>query len=210
MMRPLLSLVLVFLAAFLAPFPARGDVVTISTHALQLRDDVLPPINPKGKKLSFAVRSTADAPGHRIVFPAIGTAGDPTLHGGQATIYNANGSGEQIVVDLPAAGWRHEGHNYPPDDLGRWVFNGLFGSVLGPIQKIWIKRDKITIRGGNTPWTYTLDEPAQGAVAVQLTLGTWDTWCAVGVPRDPAASYDRPGRFIAQMKTPPPDTCPAP
>jgi predicted PurR-regulated permease PerM len=58
--------------------------------------------------------------------------------------------------------------------------------------------------------TQALDEAAQGAVAVQLTLGTWDTWCAVGVPRYPASTFDRPGRFTAQMKTPPPATCPAP
>ncbi len=209
MMRPLATLA-ALAAAALAPLPAHADVVTTSTHVLQLSDDVLPPINPKAKKLSFAVRSTDDPPGHRVVFPAIGTAGDPTLYGGRAIIYNANGSGEQVVVDLPAAGWHHEGHNYPPDDLGRWVFTGLIGGVLGPIQKIWIKRDKITIRGGNAPWTYTLDEASQGAVAVRLTLGTWDTWCAVGVPRYPASTYDRPGRFIAEMKTPPPDTCPAP
>jgi len=209
-MRPLPSLVLAFVVALLAPLPVRGDVVTVGTHALQLRDDVLPPINPKGKKLSFAVRTASDAPEHRVVLPAVGTAGDPTLYGGRATIYNANGSGEQIVVDLPAAGWRHEGNDHPPDDLGRWVFYGLIDGVLGPIQKVWIKRDKITIRGGNAPWTYTLDEASQGAVAIQLTLGTWDTWCAVGVPREPAGSFDRPGRFTAQAKTPPPGTCPAP
>lgn len=205
MMRRLTVLVL---AAAAAAVPASGDVVTVGTHALQLRDDVVPPVNAATRKLSFAARSTTDAPGHRVVFPAPGTAGDPTLYGGRAIVYNANGSGEQVVVDLPAAGWQHTGHNYPPDDLGRWVFTGLIGDVLGPIQKIYVKRDKITIRGGNAPWTYTLDEPSQGAVAVQLTLGTWDTWCAVGTPRVPAATYDRPGRFIAQMNTPAVDTCP--
>ena len=201
-------LTLLALAA-LAAAPSRADVVTVSPHALQLRDDVVPPINLKTRKLSFAARSTNDGAGHRVVFPAIGTAGDPTLYGGRAVIYNASGTGEQVVVDLPAAGWHHEGHNYPPDDLGRWVFTGLIGGHLLPIQKIYVKRDKITIRGGNAPWTYTLDEPSQGAIAVQLTLGTWDTWCSVGVPRYPAANYDRPGRFIAQMNTPPVDTCPA-
>jgi len=205
MMRRLTALVLVAAAA---AAPARADVVTVATHALQLRDDVVPPVNPKSRKLSFAVRTTADASGHRVVFPAIGGAGDPTLYGARAVVYNANGSGEQVVVDLPAAAWHHEGHNYPPDDLGRWVFTGLIGGVLWPIQKVYVKRDKITIRGGNAPWTYTLDAPSQGAVAVQLTLGTGDTWCAVGVPRSPAATYDRPGRFIAQMKTPAPDACP--
>jgi hypothetical protein len=209
MMRTVTSLALAVVVAFgFLSRPAGADVVTTSTHALQLRDDVVPLINLKTRKVSVTVRSTHDAGGHRVALPALGTAGDPTLHGAQLVVYDANGSGEEVVVDLPASGWHHEGNDFPPDDLGRYLFSGLSGGALGPISKIWIKQDKITIEGGKSAWTYSLDEPFQGAVAVRLTLGTWDTWCAVGTPRDPAASFDRPGRFVAAVNTPPPATCP--
>jgi hypothetical protein len=77
-----------------------------------------------------------------------------------------------------------------------------------------VKADSITIKGGKAAWTYSLDEPAQGRVAVRLRLGLLDGWCADAPARTrgtppSSAKYDHPGLFKAAPKTPAPASCPA-
>src|SRR5262249_61335984 len=68
--------------------------------------------------------------------------------------------------------------------------------------------------GGKDKWTYTLNEPRQGSVAVRLRLGDMDGWCAdapalaQGKPPSTAKS-DRPDLFKSQRNAPAPAVCPA-
>src|SRR5262245_66626587 len=68
--------------------------------------------------------------------------------------------------------------------------------------------------GGKDKWTYTLNEPRQGSVAVRLRLGDMDGWCAdapalaQGKPPSTAKS-DRPDLFKSQRNAPASAVCPA-
>jgi hypothetical protein len=81
------------------------------------------------------------------------------------------------------------------------------------VSRIIVRANRLRIRAGGASWTYTLNEPQQGAVAVKLRLGTALPWCASapgkssGTPS--SASFDRVDRFVAERNTPPPVVCPA-
>ena len=67
---------------------------------------------------------------------------------------------------------------------------------------MFLKNDKLSIRGGKAAFPYTLDELAQGSIAVRLTIGTGLTWCTDALPRTSgsppsSAQFDRPGKFAA-------------
>jgi hypothetical protein len=71
------------------------------------------------------------------------------------------------------------------------------------------------VRGGKAAWGYTLDEPAQGRVAVRLSFGGTLDWCGEATAktsgRPPTtAANDRQDKFVAAAKTPPPASCPIP
>ena len=74
----------------------------MQTRSLALRDGTSPPA-PGRRKVTFKTKTNADAPANRVVVPIPGSAGDPTLHGGALAVYNSAGSGEKVVVALPAA-----------------------------------------------------------------------------------------------------------
>jgi hypothetical protein len=67
-----------------------------------------------------------------------------------------------------------------------------------------VRRDGIALKGGRAGFGYTLDEPAQGALAVRLTLGGDRPWCAAAPGR-----IDVAGRFVAVPRTAAPLDCPA-
>jgi hypothetical protein len=48
----------------------------------------------------------------------------------------------------------------------------------GPVARVTVSADSISIRGGKSNLSYTLNEAAQGRVAVRLLLGTGAGWCA--------------------------------
>ena len=50
------------------------------------------------------------------------------------------------------------------------------GPSDGPIKRVVVGGDRITVKGGKALFAYTLDEPAQGSVAVQLALGDDCGW----------------------------------
>ena len=112
-----------------------------------------------------------------------------------------------MTVPLPPSGWSRIGG--ATSFLG-WRFNSR--DPDGPISSIIMKSDRITVRGGHSNWTYRLDQPPQGSVAVRLTVGT-RTWCAnapartSGNPPSTAAN-DTVDRFNGQPRTPPPASCP--
>jgi hypothetical protein len=108
-------------------------------------------------------------------------------------------------VPLPASGWTK---------IGKTTATGWkFKDAVGPIRQVLVKNDQIVVKGGKSLWTYTLDEPSQGRVAVRLRLGSDSGWCAdapaqaKGNPPS-TASNDRPGKFKAQPKSPAPASCP--
>jgi len=123
---------------------------------------------------------------------------------------NASGSGERVVVALPAAGWTADGSATTPSGY-RWTAT----SRTDPVMRIIVRANRLRIRAGGTAWTYTLNEPQQGAIAVKLRLGTGVPWCASapaktsGTPPT-STSFDRVDRFVAARNTPPPLVCPAP
>lgn len=178
-----------------------SGTVLIRTTALSLRDDVTNPINPNGRRLNFRAVTKRDAPANQVVLPPLGSPGDPLLAGGTLTIYNSSGlASDSVVVPLPAASWQLLGSTTTP--------KGYRFTSTGPIQRLTVKGNRITIRGGKAALGYTLDEAVQGSVALRLTLGAGPTWCAEAGRAPYAAKIDRPGRFQATKKTPAPPACP--
>lgn len=180
-------------------------VVLVGSHLMKLVDDTIEPIYPGKRRFNWRVRSGNAPVENQVVIPDAESDGDPRLHGATFTIYNAVGSGEWFSVDLPAEGWIRTGN---PTNGYRYIF-----TAPPPIEKIWLKGSKITLKGGRAPWGYSLDEPSQGALAVRLTLGTGVTWCTVALPNTagtPPSSekFDRQNLFRAQRLGAPPAECP--
>ncbi len=152
---------------------------------------------PKKRRLSFKSVTVLQVPG-------AGSAGDPTASGGTLTVYNAAGATPDVVtLDLPAAGWKAV--------KGGWSFKRV--DPDGAIRSVRVQGDRITVRGGGAAFGYTLDEPAQGRVALRLRLGATEGWCADAPAQQKGnppstAKTDRPGLFKGQPKTPAPPVCP--
>src|SRR5262249_33274675 len=164
--------------------------VPVQTTSLSMRDKTSPP-EPAARKLTFKSNTGKDAPGHRVVVPALGGAGDPTQHGGTLVVYDSAGSGEKTTVAHPASGWRVLGKSTAPKG-----FRFAGSDPNGPVSRVIVKADQVKVRAEKSSWTYTLNEPSQGRIAVQLQLGTSPAWCADGPPRRAAIRHRRP-RTIA-------------
>jgi DNA-binding beta-propeller fold protein YncE len=155
------------------------------------------------KSVTF-VASTKGAAVH-IVPPGRGTAGDPTLGGATVVVHNAAGLAPDVVsAVLPASGWTALGSAANP--------KGYRYTGLGAINRVTLTPDQIKIKGGKSGWTYTLDEPAQGRIAVRLAPGTEQGWCAdvaakAGGQPPSTARYDRPGKFVGERGAPAPAAC---
>ena len=193
------------------PFGCGGPTVTSTTSttlpyvdirctALTLRDD---PANPARRRVSFKSSTTSDLPANRIVVPAPGSPGDPTLGGATLTVYNAAGSGEKTIVPLPAssplAGW---------SPLGTNGFRFRSKDPAVPISAVVVRRDRLALKGGKAAFGYPLGPSSQGRIALRLGLGTNRPWCAEA-PAKAGASNDSSARFVAQPNSPPPAPCPA-
>jgi hypothetical protein len=180
--------------------------VLIPTRTLLLKDDVVAPVNPGARKLSFKTNTRTSPPGNRVVLPAFGGPGDPTLHGAVLTVYNSSGATtDEVSVSLPAGGWSRLGSS-------GYRFRGT--DPNGPVSKVTLRADSISVKGGKANWTYTLDEPAQDEVAVRLQLGSAPVWCAEAQAKasgnpPSTATNDKPGRFVGARSGPPFGSCPA-
>jgi hypothetical protein len=115
-----------------------------------------------------------------------------------------------VEVFLPPAGWTRMG---PAAEPRGWRFRS--SDPASPVGRVTVAADEIVIRGGGAAWGYTLDEAAQGRVAVRLQLGNGQGWCAdapakaTGNPPS-TARFDRAGRFTAASRTAAPTACPPP
>jgi DNA-binding beta-propeller fold protein YncE len=183
-----------------ASLPPGLATVPIQTTKLLLKDRTGPPPNPAFRKITFKSRTRIDPPANRIVPPAIGSAGDPTLTGATLLVYNAAGSGRAVVLPLAPAGWTPLGS---ADNHKGWRFRA--DTTDAPIASVRVGRDRLVISGGRSRWRYTLDASSQGAVAVRLRLGTGVEWCASAPGR---LGRDEVDRFVAVPKTPAPAECP--
>jgi hypothetical protein len=163
--------------------PVHGVDETISGGSLALR---------QGRQKAQLVL-VAHAP---IVAPLPGTSEDPTLRGAVLDIGNP-ATGEWARLVAPASGWS-------VNALGT-VFR-FRGPARGPsgIRSLVIRHGR-RLRLKASAVGITLDEPAQGGLAVSLASGT-RRYCMVfgGTVR-----RDEPGKFAAR-NAPAPSACPVP
>jgi hypothetical protein len=186
---------------------SEGATTFTETRRFALRDDHVDPMDPKRRTMKFTVRTRRSAPENRVVVPASGSSGDPTLHGGTLIVANSARSDERVRVELPAAGWRVLGPLLRPTG-----FEFRDASPNAPIATVVVKTDALTVKGKGPGWTYTLDEPLQGRVAVRVRLGDV-AWCADAAARTSgtppsSARFDHVDRFDGQPSSPPPPVCP--
>ena len=178
-------------------------MVLIPSRSFSMRDDVLAPINLAKRKVSF--KSRTDGQQNHVIPPTGGSSGDPRQHGATLTVYNSAGlSNDAVVVSLPASGWSQYGS-------GGYRFKGT--DPNGPVSTVAVKLESISVKGGRANWAYTLNELAQGRVALRLRLGDGPIWCAEapgklsGSPPSTARN-DLPGKFNGQGNSPTPVACP--
>jgi DNA-binding beta-propeller fold protein YncE len=177
-----------------------GGIVTVGVRSLKMRDGSLFG-EPSRRNFSFKVRTTDAAPANRVVAPAPGSAGDPTVHGLQVTIYNGSGSGEKTILALPAGPeWVLLGSAASPKG---YRYKGPTGGV---VQKVLVKDDLLKVKAKGAGLTYTLNEPSQGSIAVRLAAGGALTWCGVSVPKP---GFDTQDSFVGLKNSPAPTSCPA-
>lgn len=182
--------------------PARADVVVVPTVSLNLRDDAAPPIEPKKRYFKFR-SGTRLGPVVHITPPPVGSADDPTIAGATLTVYNAATAPQTATFTLDATYWTvigtatsFKGYHFHDPTTGD-----------GPVTRVFVKPDKIFVRGGKTNWTYVLGPAPQGTVAVRLTLGTGTTWCAAASFKPPSSTNDTPAKFVG-LKGSVPTSCP--
>jgi len=178
--------------------------VLIRTSALTLRDKTTPTSDPEKRKFSFRSATKTDPTANRVVVPLPGSSGDPTLAGATLQVYNAAGiAPDSVNVLLPASHWTLSGTPAKPRGF---VYKDAGGSA-GGVYAVAVKRDTITIKARRSAWAYTLDEPAQGRVAVRLGLGLDPPWCAAASAKS-TPQNDQVDKFTGLPKTPPPPSCP--
>jgi hypothetical protein len=179
--------------------------VPIGTRSLSLRDD---PANPAKRKVTFKASTRRDAPANRIVPPARGGAGDPTLAGAVLEVADTAGAGQHVTIPLPASDpavgtWSALGSVAKP---AGYRFRGARGA---PVKSITVKADGITLKGGGATWPFTLASAPQGRVALRLVFGADRPWCAEAPPK-PGGTFDTVLRFLGVTQSPPPAGCPPP
>jgi lysophospholipase L1-like esterase len=174
--------------------PVAGTLIRIPS-SLALKDDHI-----AHRKMTFtSMTRKGQGPANRIVPPPAGSPQDPTTAGATLELYNATGqTTDDATVPLDASGWTAVGPN------------GFKFTGTGAVRRVLLYPDKIKIKAADLG--YSLDEPAQGAVAVRLRLASGG-WCATdparlsGTPPS-SAKNDLPGKFVGQKNAPPPASCP--
>ena len=176
-----------------------------------LKDRTVPVPDPSARRFIFKADTRRAALADRVVPPSAGGVNDPRTGGATLTVYNSNpapGSPtDTVVVALPPANWTVSGSGINSG----YRYRGR--EPNGPVKSIVLKLDSLVIHAGKSNWTYTLNEPAQGRVAMRLTLQSGAGWCAdapakvTGNPPS-SASTDKQDKFVAQPSTAPPASCP--
>jgi hypothetical protein len=131
---------------------------------------------------------------------------DPTLAG--ATLVLGRGSAEVASIALPAVNWR--GLGSPPGSRG-WRYADA-QRASGPCTRVVVKQKSLVASCTGDQLAFTLDEPAQGALAVSFASGSGRRTClAFGgiVSRDVFTAPGPVGLFRARS-APAPASCPPP
>lgn len=168
-----------------------------------------PPLPTRVGNAKLLVKDGADPSKRKLLFlskdPAVGTDIDPTVDGASLRLYNTNGTGESVCLDLPAGGWQAAGGGFAYRDA-------TFAN--GPCATVKVKRGKllkVLCRAKVQAIAYSLDEPAQGSLGVRFTSGT-TTYCAGfggTIARDAGTAAGEPGIFRAKNDAVP-AVCPVP
>ena len=156
------------------------------------------PMEARNRLLKFKSNTNDSPAANRIPLPEEGSAADPRLGGAVVRIYNSAGlTSDDATIELPASGWKLIRKTGNPDV---YRFKARHDA---PIERVLVMKDRLIIRGEGARLAYTLDEPAQGSIAVRLELGSGIAFCAEAAsPRQ-----DRMNRFVARREPPPP-ACP--
>ena len=185
------------------------EVGLIRSTKFMLRDDPTPPLDPNKRRFSFR-SSSYKGQASGVTTPDFGTGGDPTPageSGGGATLTLYSSTSEQPVIDavqisLPATRWERTGSAVKPGyrykDSGR---------VEGPIQKVTLRNDKLSISGRGAD-LYPLEDAPQGEMVLRLRLGSGVEFCATAEPRSPAERHDTTAKFNGDRASPAPEACP--
>jgi hypothetical protein len=143
-----------------------------------------------------------------IETPLPGSTDDPSIAGAVFELRNP-GTGESATFSLPpGANWRRLGGGA---GLRGFVYSDRSGAN-GPCRLVSIRRGrrfKAVCTGANGDVPFTLDEPAQGALAATLQLGGTNAYClSFGgqIIRDTQAAGGGIGVFLARNALP--DGCP--
>jgi hypothetical protein len=134
--------------------PAPTGLQPISAQKLKLKQDAAVATKQRLtlKSIDFGARP-----------PAPGSPADPALSGARLVIANPQ-SGEQGAIVLPASGWARKAN-------GTLRYSdGLCSSTLKP-------SGKLKVRCAAAPSGFTLDELAQGSLAIALELGAGGGFC---------------------------------
>lgn len=173
--------------------PACARDVPVAGAKLKLREQAG---RPAGRRLLFETRDPA------IEVPAAGGFGDLALRGGTLDLLNPD-TDERQRIALPAAGWRpmRDGYRYRDG-----------AAALGPCTKVVVQAGRVKARCRGAGLTFSLDEPAQGALIATVSFGTERVHCArfgglVGA--DTGTGVTGRGRFLA-TGAPAPPTCALP
>jgi len=171
----------------------------------------VPVPEPAARRVSFKSDTRLSAFANRIVPPAPGGPLDPRTAGATVVVYNASTAPghptDTVTVALLPANWKAIGSG----SISGYRYSGP--DANGPIKSVVLKSDTLVVRGGKANWAYTLDEPAQGGVAVRVVLADGSGWCSAasakvtGTPPSTAAT-DKQDKFVAQPKSAPPGSCP--
>lgn len=183
------------------------EVIPLPSTKLALKDGSSSG-NPKRRKIVFKSRTSSQPSIGRVLPPAPGSSGDPTLLGATLHIFNAGVGAEVAALVLPAQNWSQLGSDSNPRG-----FRYRDASANPPIRKVIVKEDILVIVGGRENWCYTLDEQSQGRIGLRLVLGTGVEWCsespakAQGNPPT-TEQNDRVDKFHGERDTAPPAVCP--
>jgi hypothetical protein len=119
--------------------------------------------------------------GPQINIPDEGGVGDPLIHGGSVEILNTSGSGESVVIQLPAENWWRIPQS-TSGGLRGWKYKERVSNSATDKFKIFVLfkqsavgtqprlKIKLKDRGGNLIG-YSLDESSQGSVGVRFHTG---------------------------------------
>ena len=166
----------------------------IRASILRLRDDDMPPFQPKRRKFKLVSKPNSDGPAG-VVVPEWDSMGDPSNLG--AVLHLGNPVGEAIVLTLPAENWRRVGSQEQPG----YVYSDR-KATIGPIKKLVLRSGRLVVvgKGSGLP---SLESAPRGSFSVQLELGETAGLCAAATAREPAARFDTTRRFDGEPNSTP-------